>query len=1001
MIEASELLGSYVKGIRDLSGAGSVTLFVPAPLSGLSDPILIHKGDQPPLGELADLEAALGFLGRVETQRSTQMLNGVGGPEALQAKDSEGVLIALPSVEYLWSDATEHSRRESDNPESARAPAAWLGLRFKAGEKALERLNKRHLPAKLATAEAQGWWNWLFAVGGALASHTSQVASVFKDPLTGLPDRAGFQAILTEELEKSRTKVRPLSLLMVNPDDFAAVNENFGREAGDRVVSEISSRIRGSVRTTDTVSRYGSVIFSVVLLGAPAEEVRTIAEKILKNLAEGSYLDGAVRLGFSIGSVTFDLEAAESENALDLIRRADQALNTAKRHGGGCIAEWEQGSVAAEHGAFDRLSGIFTGNMAKDYRNMVLLSDALDVISVHQDFDGLASAAVDRIYSAFKPERAGLFTRDDEGELTLVHGLTRLVEPTSQQRRIETVEVSPQLSERIRMAAAGGEAGEDRYTNPSTIDSDAEDRICCVLPLVASDRCLGCLFLDGRQDSLELESSDLIFLKALASQLAVALDRSRLAEMERRRQEGEKKQLKAELNELRQALRQSKLVYRSPQVEQVVATARRVAPTDATVLITGESGTGKELLARTVHELSPRRHLPLVIVDCGAIATTLMESELFGHEKGAYTGAQGRRVGRLAEADGGTVLLDEIGELPLEVQSKLLRFVQEKQFTIVGGTRTKRVDVRILAATNRDLATEVEAGRFREDLYYRLNVVRLEVPPLRSRPDDVLHLARHFVETFSVQYQKSVHRLTPEAEQMLLSYSWPGNVRELQNRLMQAVILCEADEVGAQELMLPVTGAAQPQGTLTPTQPLAVPATVPAAANGGYWGGHPPAPIDAALPDPDQAWAQLREFLGREIDLAIGGISRTTLPLGKWLSDDLILEAQAASDGIARRGAALVGIPETTFRRRLNRASDQARAGLSPRSGTWAEVRTVLSEIVRADGDTDKDLLIEAERILLEEIINRVPSDTRTGSGLLGVTPPTYRGRLAQLSASA
>ncbi len=1001
MIEASELLGSYVKGIRDLSGAGSVTLFVPAPLSGLSDPILIHKGSQPPLGELADLDSALGFLARADKQRNTRMLNGVGGPEALQASESEGVLIALPSVEYLWSEATEHSRRHSDNPETARAPAAWLGLRFKPGEEALDRLSKRHLPAKLATTEAQAWWNWLFAVGGALASHTSQVASVFKDPLTGLPDRAGFQAILTEELEKSRRKSRPLSLLMVNPDDFAAVNENFGREAGDRVVSEISARIRGAVRTTDTVSRYGSVIFSVVLLGAPAEEVRLIAEKILKNLAEGSYLDGAVRLGFSIGSVTFDLQAAEEENALDLIRRADQALNTAKRHGGGCIAEWEQGSVEAENGAFDRLSGIFTGNMAKDYRNMVLLSDALDVISVHRDFEGLASAAVDRIYSAFKPERAGLFTRDDDGELTLVHGLTRLVEPTSQQRRIETVEVGPQLSERIRMAAAAGEVGEEHYTKPSTTDSDSEDRVCCVLPLTSSDRSLGCLFLDGRRDALELESSDLIFLKALASQLAVALDRARLAEMDRRRQEGEKKQLKAELNELRQALRQSKLVYRSSQVEQVVATARRVAPTDATVLITGESGTGKELLARTVHELSPRRHLPLVIVDCGAIATTLMESELFGHEKGAYTGAQGRRVGRLAEADGGTVLLDEIGELPLEVQSKLLRFVQEKQFTIVGSTRTKRVDVRILAATNRDLASEVKDGRFREDLYYRLNVVRLEVPPLRQRPDDVLHLARHFVETFSVQYQKNVHRITPEAEQMLISYPWPGNVRELQNRLMQAVILCEADEVGTQDLMLPTTGAQPPQQAFASTaQHVAVQPVIPAASNGGYFGGHGAMPIDPALPDPDQAWAQLRDFLGREIDLAIGGISRTTLPLGKWLSDDLILEAQAASDGIARRGAALVGIPETTFRRRLNRASDQARAGLSPRSGTWAEVRAVLSEIVRADGDTDKDLLIEAERILLEEIINRVPSDTRTGSGLLGVTPPTYRGRLAQLSAS-
>ncbi len=990
MIEASELLGSYVQGIRDLCGAGSVTLFVPAPLSGLSEPILIHKGSQPPLSELASLDVALDFLADTDGKRASRKLNGAGGPEAVEASQAEGVLIGLPSVEYLWSEATEHSRRDGDSDEIVRAPAAWLGLRFKPGDKALARLAERHLPAKLSTNEARAWWNWLFAMGGALASHTTQVASIFKDPITGLPDRAGFQAILTEELERSRTKRRPLSLLLVNPDDFTAVNEHLGREAGDQVVREISDRLRASIRATDAVSRYGGVIFSVVLLGTRAEQVATVAEKILHNLAEGSYLDGAVRLGFSIGTVAYDAQTAEAESALELIRRADQALNTAKRHGGGCIAEWNRESVASASGAFDRLSGIFTGNMAKDYRNMVLLSDALDVIAVHQDFEDLASAAVERIYSAFKPERAALFARDDEGELRLVHGLTRLAEPTSQQRRIETVELGPRLEEFVRIAAAAGEPSEERYSTESR--GSQANRICCVLPLNASDRSFGCLVLDGWEEALELESSDLIFLKALASQLGVALDRSRLAEMDRRRQEGEKKQLKAELNELRQALRQSKLVYRSPQIDQVVATARRVAPTDATVLITGESGTGKELLARTVHELSPRRHLPLVIVDCGAIATTLMESELFGHEKGAYTGAQGRRVGRLAEADGGTVLLDEIGELPLEVQSKLLRFVQEKQFTVVGGTRTKRVDVRILAATNRELASEVQAGRFREDLYHRLNVVRLEVPPLRQRPDDVLHLSRHFVETFSVQYQKNVRRLTPEAEQKLLAYSWPGNVRELQNRLMQAVILCERDELDASELMLPIErpAGAQPAPALVP-QP---------ASHGDFAGGqagHPQAPVDPALPDPDHVWAQLRDYLGREIDLALGGISRTTLPLGKWLSDDLILEAHAASDGVARRGAALVGIPETTFRRRLGRASEQARAGLSPRSGTWVDVRTVLSDIVRADGDTDKDLLSEAEKILLEEIINRVPNDTRLGSGLLGVTPPTYRGRLSQL----
>ncbi len=237
-------------------------------------------------------------------------------------------------------------------------------------------------------------------------------------------------------------------------------------------------------------------------------------------------------------------------------------------------------------------------------------------------------------------------------------------------------------------------------------------------------------------------------------------------------------------------------------MEAILDVARRVAPTKATVLLIGESGTGKELVARTIHELSPFRAKPLVVVDCGAIPTTLIESELFGHERGAYTGAQERRIGRLLEAEGGTVVLDEIGELPLEVQSKLLRFVQERQVVPVGGTRVHHVDTRLIAVTNRELAVEAAAGRFREDLFYRLNVVRITVPPLRERSEDILHLAEHFLDHFATQYQKGPLRFTDHARDSLIEHTWPGNVRELSNRIMQAVILSERSEIGWRELEL-------------------------------------------------------------------------------------------------------------------------------------------------------------------------------------------------------
>ena len=343
------------------------------------------------------------------------------------------------------------------------------------------------------------------------------------------------------------------------------------------------------------------------------------------------------------------------------------------------------------------------------------------------------------------------------------------------------------------------------------------------MPLQARGESLGCLYLAGRAAALGLDASDLIFLKALAGPLAAALDRAELAERERRAKEQESRRLRSELEDLRRAAWETQLIYRSAEMGALLDTARRVAPTDATVLVTGASGTGKELVARTIHELSPRRDQPAVVVDCAAISASLIDSELFGHERGAYTGASGRTVGRLTEAAGSTLILDEIGELPLEVQAKLLRFVQEKQVTPVGGTRPRTVDVRLVAVTNRDLAAEVAARRFREDLYSRLKVVHLEVPALADRPDDIPVLTDHFVRKFSARYGKSVRGLTLEASELAASHPWPGNVRELEHRILQAVLLCEGPELGHLELELgdetlaAAAGGSGPAGRLETT----------------------------------------------------------------------------------------------------------------------------------------------------------------------------------------
>jgi len=235
----------------------------------------------------------------------------------------------------------------------------------------------------------------------------------------------------------------------------------------------------------------------------------------------------------------------------------------------------------------------------------------------------------------------------------------------------------------------------------------------------------------------------------------------------------------------------------------------KVATTDISVLITGGTGTGKELIAREIHNRSPRAGKPFVTINCGAIPENLLESELFGHVKGSFTGAVANKQGKFQAADGGTLFLDEIGEMPIELQVKLLRAIQEKIVYRVGDTRPEPVDIRILAATNRELEKEIAAGRFREDLYYRLNVVNVELPPLRVRGDDVLVIARYLLSRYSREYDIKVKGLSPNAAVGIRKHSWPGNIRELENRIKKAIVLCESSVIGPDDLGL--TGDTLPQ----------------------------------------------------------------------------------------------------------------------------------------------------------------------------------------------
>ncbi len=329
------------------------------------------------------------------------------------------------------------------------------------------------------------------------------------------------------------------------------------------------------------------------------------------------------------------------------------------------------------------------------------------------------------------------------------------------------------------------------------------------------------------------------------------------------------------------------IIGQSTSLADVFRTMNKVAPTDSTVLVTGESGTGKELLVRALHRLSKRRDKPFVPINCGAIPKELLESELFGHEKGAFTHAIRTRPGRFEIAEGGTVFLDEIGEMDLLLQVKILRVLQEREIERVGGQGTKRVDVRIIAATNRDLEEEVAAGRFREDLFYRLNVIPLHLPPLRECGEDVLLLTESFLNRFCDLKERTTLTLSPDVQKVLEAYPWPGNVRELENLAERLSILCDGDTVLLEDLPPKILSQVGDIAELPPPNP------------------RPSAPVRTGF-----AWPTVADL--REQHLGLKEFFDTA-------EEKLLLEALELAGGVKNQAAEILGIKRTTLIEKLKK----------------------------------------------------------------------------------
>ena len=751
-----------------------------------------------------------------------------------------------------------------------------------------------------------------------------------KDPVESLPVPdtipAGFDNIYDYPLDHERAFI----LLLISPDSPDLVLEGLREDEQNSLIQELAEQLNQAMRRTDLASYYGGSVFSASLPYTTLEEANSISSAILQRISQHGFLGGGLRMTASIGISHYKPdENRETGTPLELFRRAHRALDLARQSGGNRVAIWRPITDIGLVGNLDSQSGLLAADAGQDYRNMALLWNTMN--SAAQGSDGQAEALVARLQRCFNLSQSALFSVRD-GRPALVASEPLL--GTEDARQL----LSP--FDDILSGPAGRKQAEQK-----------ENRYCVSVSLGPGLGGGHGLLLMQTKD-YQLRQQDLLLARSLVTYLG-----------------GTAAPLSTPYPAPPEASGRSELLYESGVMGEVMQLVRLVAPTDETVLITGESGTGKEVIASEIHRLSSRAHAPFVIVDCGAVVSTLIERELFGHVRGAFTGATQSAPGKIKEADGGTLLLDEIGELPLDVQVKLLRVVQEKQFTAVGSTQVETVNTRIIAATNVDLESEIRSGRFREDLYYRLNVFNVHSPPLRHRDGDVMFLAHHFLRHCSAQYGRQISGFTAAAEAAMSSYAWPGNVRELRNKMIRAVILCQGDLIDTPELDLQtddlqpppaIQGQAAEQGTDSLTE------------------------IESAIREAMEA--QLAQCLENDI----------LLPLGQWLEQDLILAALESSGQVNLQAASSLGIPESTLRRKLARYRSTGLRRPADFETHWQPLIAMLPAWISAATREGLDPVGHLHQLLLG-LVDRRANTQSQAAALVGVSPPTYRRQINQL----
>ena len=414
--------------------------------------------------------------------------------------------------------------------------------------------------------------------------------------------------------------------------------------------------------------------------------------------------------------------------------------------------------------------------IARDLNALLKISTSLSAV---RELSALEHELLETILDTIPAERAAiLLVRENSEALVASYGRDK------KSQTEQPIRISRSVAEKVLREGAGILCLDESLREAESLLAAQVCSLLCV-PLVVRERVVGLIYLDTSNPAIVFDEGHLQLLTAVGGIAAVAIENVQQLEW----LHSENERLHEEIN------LEHNMIGESPRMREVYRFIEKIAPADATVLIRGESGTGKELVAHAIHDNSDRSSKPFAAINCAVLSEPLLESELFGYERGAFTGAVAQKRGRLEVADGGTLFLDEVGELTPATQSKLLRVLQERQFERLGGTRTIDVDVRVLAATNRNLEEAIKDGTFRADLYYRLNVISLTLPPLRERREDIPLLASHFAVKYGKKCKRPVNGISPEARACLVAYDWPGNVRELENAIERAVVLGNTDVI--------------------------------------------------------------------------------------------------------------------------------------------------------------------------------------------------------------